>query len=38
MALREVERLGPSRLAEFDWQLAPTVHMVHGVMGYGLMD
>ena len=27
IALSEVERLGPQRLAEFDWQLAPTVHM-----------
>ncbi len=27
-ALREVERLGPSRLAEFDWRLAPTVHLL----------
>jgi uncharacterized protein len=27
-ALREVERLGPSRLAEFDWQLAPRVRLV----------
>jgi predicted metal-dependent hydrolase len=27
-ALREVERLGPSRLAEFDWLLAPTVRLV----------
>jgi predicted metal-dependent hydrolase len=27
-ALREVERLGPTRLAEFDWSLAPTVHLV----------
>jgi predicted metal-dependent hydrolase len=29
-ALREVERLGPSRLADFDWQLAPIVHLDHG--------
>jgi len=28
VALKEVERLGSNRLAEFDWQLAPTVHMV----------
>ena len=27
-ALREVERLGPSRLAEFDWTLAPKVTLV----------
>jgi len=27
IALSEVERLGPQRLGEFDWQLAPTVHM-----------
>ena len=27
-ALREVERLGPSRLAEFDWSLAVRVRMV----------
>src|SRR6058998_2727307 len=27
-ALREVERLGPGRLAEFDWQLAPNVRLV----------
>src|SRR5437773_352360 len=26
-ALMEVERLGPSRLADFDWQLAPTVRL-----------
>jgi predicted metal-dependent hydrolase len=26
-ALREVERLGPDRLAEFDWTLAPTVRI-----------
>jgi uncharacterized protein len=26
-ALREVERLGPSRLAEFDWRLAPKVRL-----------
>ena len=26
LALKDVERLGPGRLAEFDWQLAPTVH------------
>jgi len=25
-ALKEVERLGPGRLAEFDWRLAPRVH------------
>jgi predicted metal-dependent hydrolase len=27
-ALHEVERLGPGRLAEFDWSLAPKVHLV----------
>src|SRR5436190_23965077 len=27
-ALHEVERLGPTRLAEFDWQLVPTVQLV----------
>ena len=27
-ALQEVERLGPARLAEFDWRLAPRVRMV----------
>ncbi len=27
-ALREVERLGPARLAEFDWRLAPKVTLV----------
>ena len=27
-ALREVERLGPSRLAEFDWDLAVKVRLV----------
>jgi uncharacterized protein len=27
VALREVERLGPDRLAEFDWRLAPTVRV-----------
>ena len=27
-ALREVERLGPSRLAEFDWTRAPKVRLV----------
>jgi predicted metal-dependent hydrolase len=27
-ALEEVERLGPARLAEFDWRLAPTVHLL----------
>jgi predicted metal-dependent hydrolase len=27
-ALQEVERLGPARLAEFDWRLAPKVRMV----------
>src|SRR5688572_16113744 len=26
-ALAEVERLGPDRLADFDWRLAPTVHL-----------
>jgi predicted metal-dependent hydrolase len=28
VALREVERLGPTRLAEFDWSLAPKVRFV----------
>jgi uncharacterized protein len=27
-ALAEVERLGPQRLTEFDWRLAPTVRML----------
>jgi len=27
-ALREVERLGPARLGEFDWKLAVKVHIV----------
>lgn len=27
-ALREVERLGPTRLDEFDWRLAVRVHLV----------
>ena len=27
-ALLEVERLGPARLAEFDWRLAPRVRLV----------
>jgi predicted metal-dependent hydrolase len=27
-ALREVERLGPSRLAEFDWRLAPQIRLL----------
>jgi predicted metal-dependent hydrolase len=27
-ALREVERLGPDRLAEFNWNLVPTVRLV----------
>src|SRR6266849_4198523 len=27
-ALAEVERLGSDRLAEFDWSLAPTVHVI----------
>ena len=26
-ALREVERLGPDRLDEFDWRLAPRVRL-----------
>ncbi|HSL20158.1 MAG TPA: DUF309 domain-containing protein [Vicinamibacterales bacterium] len=26
-ALKEVERLGPDRLADFDWQLAPAVRL-----------
>ena len=30
IALREVERLGRDRLAEFDWQLAPAVHFYRG--------
>ena len=29
-ALVEVHRLGPDRLAEFDWRLAPRVHLVDG--------
>src|SRR5262245_34687389 len=29
LALREVERLGPYRLDEFDWTLAPTVRFVN---------
>jgi predicted metal-dependent hydrolase len=29
-APREVERLGPDRLAEFDWRLAPTVRVYVG--------
>jgi len=29
-ALAEVERLGPDRIAEFDWRLAPTVRMREG--------
>jgi uncharacterized protein len=28
VALRAVERLGPARLAEFDWTLVPTVRLV----------
>jgi predicted metal-dependent hydrolase len=28
VALKEIERLGPERLAEFDWHLAPTVRLV----------
>src|SRR5882762_7364628 len=28
-ALAEVERLGPGRLGDFDWRLAPTVHLLH---------
>jgi uncharacterized protein len=27
-ALAEVERLGPDRLAEFDWRLTPTVRLI----------
>jgi predicted metal-dependent hydrolase len=27
-ALREVERLGPDRLQEFDWRLVPRVHLI----------
>jgi predicted metal-dependent hydrolase len=30
-ALLEVERLGPARLAEFDWRLAPRVRLVGSV-------
>ena len=26
-ALKEVERLGPDRLADFDWRFAPRVHL-----------
>ena len=29
-ALSEVERLGADRLADFDWALAPTVHLSDG--------
>jgi predicted metal-dependent hydrolase len=29
-ARAEVERLGPDRLAQFDWRLAPRVRMRHG--------
>ena len=29
-ALQAVERLGPARLAEFDWRLAPRVRLVGG--------
>ena len=32
-ALREVERLGPARLAEFDWMLAPQVRLVMEDLG-----
>ena len=28
VALREVERLGPARLAEFDWALVPRVRLI----------
>ena len=28
VALREVERLGPTRLGEFDWRLAVKVHFI----------
>jgi predicted metal-dependent hydrolase len=28
VVLKEVQRLGPDRLGEFDWQLAPTVRML----------
>src|SRR4029077_18002077 len=28
IALQAVERLGPARLAEFDWKLVPRVHLV----------
>ena len=28
LALTEVERLGPDRLGEFDWELAPKVRLV----------
>ena len=34
-ALREVERLGPSRLAEFDWSLAPKVWLKPDTTGAG---
>jgi hypothetical protein len=27
-ALKEVERLGPQRLADFDWRLAPRVRLL----------
>jgi uncharacterized protein len=27
-ALKDVERIGPHRLTEFDWTLAPTVHLI----------
>ena len=30
-ALYEVQRLGPDRLAEFDWRLAPRVHLIDDV-------
>jgi predicted metal-dependent hydrolase len=30
-ALDEVQRLGPHRLAEFNWLLAPRVHLVDGM-------
>src|SRR3982075_1947488 len=33
-ALREVERLGRSRLAEFDWRLAPKVRLKPDTTGY----
>ena len=34
-ALQEVERLGPNRLAEFDWRLAPKVRLKPDDRGSG---